>query len=290
MSVARRSSASTGRPRSDSARSPRTWTSRPARSTNNRGAAPGAAHRDEGIVTVETGIDPCQRGFARDPLAAVDHRGVCARQANTAVLVRQIAGAEGDLPAADPRGPAQVRIWDEPVSRCLGTGQHRLGTIDDAERVEAREEPDRVADGQANATSTVVAGLASAAQRIGDLVGMNSGIASQTNLLALNATIEAARAGEAGKGFAVVAAEVRELAARAAKAAQSISSQIAETQAAANQAGSAIAGTGETVGKVNEISSAISTAVVQQAAVAQEMSVNMQAMTSVVGEISRSVA
>lgn len=144
--------------------------------------------------------------------------------------------------------------------------------------------------GQANATSTVVAGLASAAQRIGDVVDIISSIASQTNLLALNATIEAARAGEAGKGFAVVASEVKELASQTAKATQSIAGQIADTQEAANRAATAIGGIGATIGEVNEISSAISTAVEQQAAVAQEMSVNMQAMTQAVSEISRSVA
>ncbi|MGU3479074.1 methyl-accepting chemotaxis protein [Methylobacterium sp. D48H] len=143
---------------------------------------------------------------------------------------------------------------------------------------------------QAVATSTVVAGLASTAQRIGEVVEMIKTIAGQTNLLALNATIEAARAGEAGKGFAVVASEVKSLATQTAKATESISSQIAQTQAAANQAATAISGIGQTIGEVNEISSAISTAVEQQAAVAQEMSANMQAMTQAVGEISRNVS
>jgi methyl-accepting chemotaxis protein len=143
---------------------------------------------------------------------------------------------------------------------------------------------------QANATSTVVAGLAAAAQRIGEVVDMINTIAGQTNLLALNATIEAARAGEAGKGFAVVAAEVKSLAAQTAKATESIARQIAETQSAATQAATAIAGIGETVGQVNDISSAISTAVEQQASVAQEMSSNMQAMKEAVSEVSRNVS
>ncbi|GJD33824.1 hypothetical protein [Methylobacterium aerolatum] len=69
-----------------------------------------------------------------------------------------------------------------------------------------------------------------------------------------------------------------------------IASQIAETQAAANQAAATIASIGETVGNVNEISSAISAAVGRQAAVAQEMSANKQAMTKAVSEISRNVS
>src|SRR5215212_5418509 len=55
-------------------------------------------------------------------------------------------------------------------------------------------------------TDEIIQSLAVAAQRIGNVVALISGVASQTNLLALNATIEAARAGDAGKGFAVVAA------------------------------------------------------------------------------------
>ena len=62
------------------------------------------------------------------------------------------------------------------------------------------------------AEQRAAAGLADAAEKIGDVVTLIQDIASQTNLLALNATIEAARAGDAGKGFAVVANEVKNLA------------------------------------------------------------------------------
>jgi methyl-accepting chemotaxis protein len=43
-------------------------------------------------------------------------------------------------------------------------------------------------------TNAKVQGLADAAVKIGEVIGLTNDIASQTNLLALNATIEAARA------------------------------------------------------------------------------------------------
>ncbi|WP_315855260.1 methyl-accepting chemotaxis protein [Chenggangzhangella methanolivorans] len=93
---------------------------------------------------------------------------------------------------------------------------------------------------QARETNAIVAGLSTAADRIGEVVLLIRGIAEQTNLLALNATIEAARAGDAGRGFAIVASEVKNLAEQTAKATEQISSQISESQSMAAQAVSAI--------------------------------------------------
>ncbi|WP_372622613.1 methyl-accepting chemotaxis protein [Falsiroseomonas sp.] len=124
---------------------------------------------------------------------------------------------------------------------------------------------------EARATDATVQGLSEAAARIGDVVRLIGDIAGQTNLLALNATIEAARAGEAGKGFAVVASEVKSLAGQTARATEEIGRQIAEMQAATQQAVIAIRGIGTTVERTSEIATTIAAAVEEQGAATQEI-------------------
>ena len=118
--------------------------------------------------------------------------------------------------------------------------------------------------------------LSQAASRIGDVIKLITSVAEQTNLLALNATIEAARAGEAGRGFAVVAQEVKALAAQTAKATDEIGIQIAGMQTATQEAVGSIKMISSTIGKISEITSAISAAIEEQGAATQEISGNIQ--------------
>ena len=120
----------------------------------------------------------------------------------------------------------------------------------------------RVAD---NAVTTeMVRSLASAAEKIGDVLRLIGAIASQTNLLALNATIEAARAGEAGRGFAVVASEVKELASQTAKATEEIAGQVTAIQSATGDCVTAIADISNTIREITGIATTIAAAVEQQ--------------------------
>jgi methyl-accepting chemotaxis protein len=147
----------------------------------------------------------------------------------------------------------------------------------------------RAVEDAKRADATVQA-LADGAQKIGEVVTLIQGIAGQTNLLALNATIEAARAGEVGKGFAVVAAEVKSLATQTARATTEIAGQISTIQGTTADTVKAIRGIITTISEINEIASAIASAVEQQGAATQEIARNVQEAARGTQEVSSNIS
>jgi methyl-accepting chemotaxis protein len=134
-----------------------------------------------------------------------------------------------------------------------------------------------------------VLGLTDAARKIDKVVEFIREIAGQTNLLALNATIEAARAGDAGKGFAVVAHEVKTLASQTANATADIAAQIKAIQGASRLTASAIEGINTRTGQVNEVTTAIASAVEEQSAATTEISGGVQQAAAGTQEVSRNI-
>jgi NO-binding membrane sensor protein with MHYT domain/methyl-accepting chemotaxis protein len=133
----------------------------------------------------------------------------------------------------------------------------------------------RTAVDEAEATNGEIAGLMTAAEKIGEVVKLIQNIAGQTNLLALNATIEAARAGEAGRGFAVVASEVKSLAVQTAKATEEIISHIAAVQGSTQGAVGAIRRIAERMQQINEYTSDVAASVEEQNAATGAISKNV---------------
>jgi methyl-accepting chemotaxis protein len=171
-------------------------------------------------------------------------------------------------------------------------------------RVEQATQVVREAGSTTDRSAAEIEALASAGQRIGDVVGLIQAIAAQTNLLALNATIEAARAGEAGRGFAVVASEVKNLASQTANATEEIAQQVAGIQSSTRSAVEAVREVALAMRQIDEVTTAIAGAVEEQGAATREISQNVQmasqgtqtlsanisSVNSAIGETNRSAA
>jgi hypothetical protein len=142
-----------------------------------------------------------------------------------------------------------------------------------------------LATDEARATDGEIAGLASGAQKIGDVIKLIRNIAGQTNLLALNATIEAARAGEAGRGFAVVASEVKSLAVQTGKATEDIANHILAVQTSTTGAVEAIRQIAARMQEINQYTSAVAAAVEQQNSATGEISHNVASAAQGTGHV-----
>ncbi|WP_010684974.1 methyl-accepting chemotaxis protein [Methylobacterium mesophilicum] len=143
---------------------------------------------------------------------------------------------------------------------------------------------------EAGKSSDLMRSLRESAMRIGDVVGLISGIAAQTNLLALNATIEAARAGEAGRGFAVVASEVKELAGQTAKATEEVARQIGEIQSWTGDASQAIAAVVSRINEISAVSGGIAAAIEEQGSATQEIVRNVGQAALGTGAVTSNIA
>jgi methyl-accepting chemotaxis protein len=143
---------------------------------------------------------------------------------------------------------------------------------------------------KAQGTSRKVEDLGNAAQAISKVTEVITEISEQTNLLALNATIEAARAGEAGKGFAVVANEIKVLAKQTAEATLEIKKQIEGVQGSTRETVTEISEISDVINRVDEIVSAIATAVEEQSVTTREISESIAQASSGIQEVNTNVA
>jgi methyl-accepting chemotaxis protein len=267
----------------------------------------GDRRRDE-IGTIARGLIAL-REAARAAPGVLESEKASTREAQAQLLAAKIEAFSEDLAASVRRLSAMTHRMTDASKGMIVAAQHANEGSDQAKTVSANAAVDVSSVATASeqllvsieeitqqvAQSTIAvknsvertvetnAGmnrLASAAQKVGDVVSLISRIAAQTNLLALNATIEAARAGEAGRGFAVVAQEVKTLATQTAKATQDITGQIAEIQEATDTSVRAIEKIQGKISEVEHISTLIAAAVQEQGAATEAIARNVRSAAS----------
>jgi methyl-accepting chemotaxis protein len=198
-------------------------------------------------------------------------------------IARNATTQTSEIAAAIEETVSSIAMVSSAVTEMKSSISEIAGNVETSARLTSLSAKD------AEATERSVGELSSAAERVGNVIGLIQDIAAQTNLLALNATIEAARAGEAGRGFAVVAGEVKALAAQTGRATEEISGQIAAIQAATRGAVDAISGIAKRIGEIDQLAGAVAAAVEEQDVAMGQIARDAETVSGATGTVSQRI-